>query len=292
MNYVAGLCRGPLLAGLRCLVVLDDVHEREVVDALWKSGCQLLVTSPVEGLLQAVGAEVTMAEPLPIEDARQVAMGAAEEVTLSGEADRLVRLCAGCPLALAMSGAITQAALGAGIETGEWRKPSLATPIATCGHAAGDLGEGSGTGLTGGGWSLGISSKFSNLAAPVGAWVEQVVVGASSAPSRQQQAGEAPSEHKGRPAAAVRVGAETAGEYADGAPAPAPPRLSVEAAVWADLAHRVDSALSSLVLNRTMMEMLVAAGPAHELPVRQLVAVLTEVSVTQAFSFSFSLSRL
>ncbi|CAM9703979.1 unnamed protein product, partial [Laminaria digitata] len=288
VNYVAGLCRGPLLAGLRCLVVLDDVHEREVVDALWKSGCQLLVTSPVEGLLQAVGAEVTMAEPLAIEAARQVATGMAEEVTLCGEADRLMRLCAGCPLALAMSGAIMQAALGAGIETREWRKPSLAaTPITTGGLvAAGGLGgEGAGAGLIGsGGWSLGISSRFSNLAAPVGAWVEQVVVGTSSAPSRQQQAGEAPSEQKGRPAAAAAVrvrggGGTAAGLYADGAaPAPAPPRLTLEAAVWADLAHRVDDALASLLLNRNLKEMLAEAGPDHEMPVRELVAVLTEVS--------------
>ena len=117
--------------------------------------------------------------------------------------------------------------------------------------------------------------------------MEQVVVGTSSAPSRQQQAGEAPSEQKGRPAAAVRVGAETVGHYADGAPAAAPPRLSLEAAVWADLAHRVDNALASLTHNRTMNEMLVEAGPSHELPVRQLVAVLTEVSVTQPFFFFF-----
>lgn len=279
VNYVAGLCRVPLLAGLRCLVVLDDVHEREVVDALWKSGCQLLVTSPVEGLLQAVGAEVTMAEPLEIEAATQVAAGAAEEVTLCPEADRLVRLCSGCPLALAMSGAITQAALGAGIETREWRKPSLVTPVATGGqHAGGGVEGGSGTGLIGGGWSLDIGNKFSNLAAPVGAWVEQVVVGTSSGPSRQQQAGEAPSEQKGRPAAGRAGDVEMADHYADG-PAPAPPRLSLEAAVWADLAHRVDSALASLALNRTLKEMLVDAGPEHELPVRELVAVLTEVSV-------------
>lgn len=277
VNYVADLCRGPLLAGLRCLVVVDDVHEREVVDALWKSGCQLLITSPVEGLLQAVGAEATMAEPLGVDVARQVAAGAAGEEVLCDEANKLVDLCGGCPLALAMSGAVAQAGLSAGTRIGEWRKPRLTTPKTT-GDAAGVGGRGAG----GSGWSLGISSTFSNLTAPVGAWVEQVVVGSSSPPSKERQPDGSPSKEGAGVATAGQAEAPAVDGNrhgaATGAAAPAVGRrLSEEATAWANLTERVERALAALEHNRPLQTMLVEAGPEGELPVRRVVAVLTQV---------------
>lgn len=301
VNYVADLCRGPLLAGLRCLVVVDDVHEREVVDALWKSGCQLLVTSPVKGLLQAVGAEATVAQPLGVEVARQVATRAAGEVALCEEGSRLVDLCRGCPLALAMSGAITQAVFSSGSDAREYRKPGLATPRAAIGE---DTAEGGGGGQEPSTWS------FSTLAAPVGAWVEQVVVGTSGSPptNRQRQGGDAPSSRdKGRPATGAGNGLRgVAGASGDGAVgaaaqeatpgaaaaavATAPGQeLGPEATAWANLARRVDAALARLGQSRSVLRGLLAeAGPEEEMPVRKLVAVLTEVR-GRLFVFSWCL---
>ncbi|CAM9123846.1 unnamed protein product, partial [Scytosiphon promiscuus] len=222
VNYVSDLCRGPLLTGLRCLVVLDDVHEREVVDALWKSGCQLLITSPVEGLLQAVGAEATMAIPLGPEVARQVITRAAGEVVLCEEADGLVSLCRGCPLALAMSGAIAQAVLSGGGGAGEYRKLGLATPRTGGEGAAGDRGRGTGGGGRGGGGGGGGRSgwSFSTLTAPVGTWVEQIVVGNSAPPSSRQPAGDSPpcEREKRQPATTPeRVSHEATGADGGGA---------------------------------------------------------------------------
>ncbi|CAN0097733.1 unnamed protein product [Ectocarpus sp. 12 AP-2014] len=309
VNYVADLCRGPLLAGLRCLVVVDDVHEREVVDALWKSGCQLLVTSPVEGLLQAVGAEATVARPLGVEVARQLATRAAGEVALCEEGGRLVDLCRGCPLALAMSGAMTQAVFSGGSDAREYRKPGLATPRSAIGEdtaAAGGGGDG------GGGKEEPSTWSFSTLAAPVGAWVEQVVVGTSGSPptNRQRQGGDAPSsKDKGRPAATAHgedvrgvAGAGGDGAVAGAAPAPAAGaeattgaaeaaaaatipghELGPEATAWANVARRVDAALARLGQSRSALcGLLAEAGPEQELPVRQLVAVLTELALQEA----------
>ncbi|CAN0111495.1 unnamed protein product, partial [Ectocarpus fasciculatus] len=298
VNYVADLCRGPLLAGLRCLVVVDDVHEREVVDALWKSGCQLLVTSPVKGLLQAVGAEATVAQPLGVEVARQVATRAAGEVALCEEGTRLVDLCRGCPLALAMSGAITQAVFSGGSDAREYRKPGLATPRAAIGED---------TAAGGGGVEEAPSTwSFSTLAAPVGAWVEQVVVGTSGSPptNRQRQGGDAPSSRdKGRPVtgpgedirgvagaggdgpvAAAAAAAETTSGAAAAAVATVPGHeLGPEATAWANLARRVDAALARLGQSRNVLRGLLAeAGPVEEMPVRKLVAVLTELALQEA----------
>ncbi|CAM9832540.1 unnamed protein product [Ectocarpus sp. 4 AP-2014] len=306
VNYVADLCRGPLLAGLRCLVVVDDVHEREVVDALWKSGCQLLVTSPVKGLLQAVGAEATVAQPLGVEVARQLATRAAGEVALCEEGGRLVDLCRGCPLALAMSGAITQAVFSGGSDAREYRKPGLVTPRPAIGEdtAAGGGGGGSGKEEEPSTWS------FSTLAAPVGAWVEQVVVGTSGSPptNRQRQGGDAPSSRdKGRPAAtgpgedvrgvagaggdgavagavaATAVAVATTGAAAAAAATVPGHELGPEATAWANLARRVDAALARLGPSRSALcGLLAEAGPEQELPVRQLVAVLTELALQEA----------
>lgn len=281
VNYVADLCRGPSLAGLRCLVVLDDVHEREVVDALWKSGCQLLVTSPVDGLLQAVGAEATMAAPLGPDVAKEVARRAAGEAVFCVEASRLVSLCHGCPLALAMSGAIAQAVLSGGNDAREYRKPWLPTPRITAEDGAGD-GKAAGP-IGGSSWSL------STLTAPVGAWVEQVVVGTSgSPPTTRQRAGDASSsEHKRRPAT-VHEGEINANGDGDGdgdggavdeqgAGEADDPQRGPEATAWANLTRRVDTALKTLQQSRTLRGLLAEAGPEEDMPVRELVAVLTEV---------------
>lgn len=277
VNYVADLCRGPLLAGLRCLVVLDDVHERSVVDAIWKSGCQLLITSPVQGLLQAVGAEATIAEPLSADVSRHVAAGAAGEDSLCEEASRLVGLCRGCPLALAMSGAIAQAVLSAGTETREWRKPRT-TPKKT--SNGDDMTQGGGGGgLIGSGWSLGIGSTFSNLTAPVGAWVEQVVVGTTSPPQMRQRAkpNDAPSEGSG--AANVGQGGRNAAGVNGGGSAEeaASRQLSMEAMAWTQLTERVDRALTALHHNPILRQMLAEGDVETELPVREMIAVLTQV---------------
>lgn len=279
VNYVVDLCRGPLLAGLRCLVVLDDVHEREVVDALWKSGCQLLVTSPVEGLLQAVGAEVTIAQPLENEVAELVATGAAGEDVLCKEAHRLVNLCCGCPLALAMSGAIAQALLSAGNDNHTWRN---STPRTGGGQIARTAEEHE-TGLIGGGWSLGIGNTFINLAAPVGAWVEQVVVGSVSIPNKKPpQHGDALLQEGRRGAGANQVvdveAVAIAGDNVGAAVDEAVP-LSLEARAWVKLAGKVDRKLAELKDDQVLWQMLVEAGPETELPVRKLMAVLTQVRV-------------
>lgn len=285
VNYVADLCRGPSLAGLRCLVVLDDVHEREVVDALWKSGCQLLITSPVGGLLQAVGAEATVAAPLGLDVAKEVTRQAAGEVVFCEEATRLVSLCRGSPLALAMSGAIAQAVLSGGSDARDYRKPWLPTPRTSGEGGGGAGGGGKAAGPTGSNWSL------SNLTAPVGAWVEQVVVGASAAsPSEQQKQKRRPDTvpegevhangHGGGGAAAAGGGEQAAGtasaEAGDDAAAAA--RRGPEAAAWASLTRRVDAALKTLrQQSRALRGVLEEAGPGEDMPVRELVAVLTEV---------------
>lgn len=288
VNYVADLCRGPSLAGLRCLVVLDDVHEREVVDALWKSGCQLLVTSPVDGLLQAVGAEATMAAPLGLDTAKEVTRRAAGEAVFCEEASRLVSLCCGSPLALAMLGAIAQAVLSGGNDAREYWKPWLPTPRTTGEDGAG--GGGKAAGPMGSNWSL------STLTAPVGAWVEQVVVGTSASPptSRQQQqqqqrvADASKSEQRRRPAtvpegeihangdravdeqAAAGATAASAGEAGG-------PQRGPEATAWANLIQRVEEALKAVHQSRTLRGLLAEAGPDESMPVRELIAVLTEV---------------
>ena len=281
VNYVADLCRGPSLAGLRCLVVLDDVHEREVVDALWKSGCQLLVTSPVDGLLQAVGAEATMASPLVPDAAKEVARRASGEAVFCEEAKRLVSLCRGCPLALAMSGAIAQAVLSGGNDAREYRKPWLPTPRTTGGEDG--AGGGKAAGPMGGTWSL------STLTAPVGAWVEQVVVGTSaSPPASRQRAGEASSsEQKRRPATVPEGEIHANGdgavdeEGATGAAEAGESQRGPEATAWANLTRRVDVALKTLQQSRTLRGLLAEAGPDEDMPVRELVAVLTEVRVVR-----------
>lgn len=313
VNYVSDLCRGPMLTGLRCLVVLDDVHEREVVDALWKSGCQLLITSPVEGLLQAVGAEATMAIPLDPEVAKQVATRAAGEVVLCEEADRLVSLCRGCPLALAMAGAIAQAVLSGGGGAGEYRKLGLGTPRRDGegateaaggrgrGRGAGDGGRGSGNAAnSGSGASGGTRSGWSFSTLTVGTWVEQIVVGNSAAaaaaaasPPSRQPAGDSPpcEKEKHQPLAspeesprdAERLnggvnGDRGAGEGTAAAAAAAASELGPEATAWANLTRRVDGALLALKHSNTLRGRLEEAGPEREMPVRELLAVLTEVS--------------
>ena len=300
LDYVASLCRRPSLAGLRCLVVLDDVHERDVVDAIWRSGCQLLITSPDQGLLQAIGAEATIVHPLGDDDAKQVAAGAAAEETLCEEANAVLDLCHGCPLALAMSGAVAQAMLSAGSDTREWRRPRLGTPRSTMG--VGDQKEAKGAGrkavsgtalgsaMIGTGWSLG--NTFSNIAAPVGAWVEQVVVGTASLPSRRAvQHGGAPSEEENGAVVKAKARRRTH-ELAQQASAPAAvsenstsatvaapvaSRKSVETTAWSNLAARIESGRNALRSIPSLRQALVEAGPECELPTREVLAVLTQV---------------
>lgn len=297
-NYVADLCRGPLLAGLRCLVVVDDVHEREVVDALWKSGCQLLVTSPVKGLLQAVGAEATTSRPFGGEIARQVATGTTGE-HLCEKAKQLVENCCGCPLALAMLGAIAQSVLSAGSDTREWKPRRRTAPrrIPSGDGRGGGGGQGTQggaggarTGLNGGKWSIG--STFSSFAAPMGAWVEQVVVGTTSNPVSKQPrdavtatasaAADSPLAEEGWQVASPVEPCKAHGDgsySAAGAGVAAGPGddMSSEAKAWASVAKRVDRAIDALQQNKALRDVLVATGPTEELHVRELIAVLTQV---------------
>lgn len=250
VQYVADLCQGPRLAGqgLRCLVVVDDVHEEHVVKILWKSQCQLLVISPVPGLLQAVGAEATLAERFPVEDARIVAAAAAEEEALCGEGARLVDLCRGCPLAVAMAGALAQTVLHA--------------------SPAKSRGGGSGAGKREGethrrGWSLsGVSNTVNNLAAPVGAWVEQVV-GVGGSHDRKDggsSGGHEPSEVTNHGRAGQGHG-----------------RPSVQSIAWTEVAKKVDAALVALESNRGLRKVMDESGAEDEKSARAMQVVLTQV---------------
>lgn len=278
LNYVADMCRGPSLAGLRCLVVLDDVHERDVVDAIWRSGCQLLITSPHQGLLQAIGAEATIAQPFDTDDARKVVEGVGAESMLCEEADTVVSLCRGCPLALAISGAVAQA-MRAGSDTREWRRPRFGTPRSIT--SAGDGGEANGV-VAGNvmgpitissGWSLG----------NVGAWVEQVVVGSTSLPMKRVQQGDALSRQErgvgGRTQRHERgqgIAPSVSGEGISATKA-AGSQKSAEATTWISLAARIERERIDLQNNPELRQMLVEAGPECELATREVIVALTRV---------------
>lgn len=278
LNYVADMCRGPSLAGLRCLVVLDDVHERDVVDTIWRSGCQLLITSPDHGLLQAIGAEATIAQPLDTDDARKVVAGAGAENMLCEEADTVLSLCRGCPLALAISGAVAQA-MRTGSDTREWRRPRFGTPrsITSAGDGAETngvvAGNVAGPISIGSGWSLG----------NVGAWVEQVVVGSTSLPMKRVQQGDAPSrQERGAGGRTQRQGkgqgmASSMSREGMSATKTVGSQKSAEATAWISLAARIERERIALQNNPELRRMLFEAGPECELATREVIVALTRV---------------
>lgn len=286
VQYVADLCQGPLLAGqgLRCLVVLDDVHERSVVKSLWKSQCQLLVITPVPGFLGAVGAEATMAEPFDPDTARKVAAAAAGEDVLCDEGAKLVELCRGCPLAVAMSGALAQTVIHAGAGNSDWRtrgkQPRGGGGVGDDDGNGGVNGNGGGNGNGGSGgggngdtrgaWSLGIGDTLSTLTGPVGEWVEKVVGGAAS-PSRPPGSGRGTGLSGTKAALPAQIGRESV----DGASR----RTTLQGVAWTEVAEKVDVALAALESNTRLRHRLVDDGPEEELPVRAMLLVLTQVSL-------------
>lgn len=278
LNYVADMCRGPSLAGLRCLVVLDDVHERDVVDAIWRSGCQLLITSPDQGLLQAIGAEATIAQPLDTDDARKVVAGVGAENMLCEEANTVLSLCRGCPLALAISGAVAQA-MRAGSDTRDWRRPRFGTPRSMT--SASDGAEANGVVAENvmrpitisSGWSLG----------NVGAWVEQVVVGTNSLPMKRVHQGDAPSRQEKSAAGRTQrhergqgMAPSVSGEGISTTKA-AGSQKSAEATAWISLAARIERERIDLQNNPELRRMLLEAGPEFELATREVIVALTRV---------------
>jgi hypothetical protein len=71
---------GPRDEFLRCLVVLDDVWELQVIKALWQTQCVLLVTTPLRDRLRGIGAEwVSM--PLSPGEAEAAAIASAASAT-------------------------------------------------------------------------------------------------------------------------------------------------------------------------------------------------------------------
>lgn len=108
------------LASARCLLVLDDVHEREQLDAFNVIGphCAMLFTTRNQGLAAAVTARAHEVNILKENDARTllatwVALPASD---LPPQADTIIKECGGLPLALAMSGAL----LRTGHRSWEW----------------------------------------------------------------------------------------------------------------------------------------------------------------------------
>lgn len=259
IQYVADLCQGPRLGkqGLRCLVVLDDVHEEVVVKTLWKSQCQLLVISPVSGLLQAVGAEATLAERFSDEDAHLVAAAASGEESLCSDGARLVNLCEGSPLAVAMAGALAQTAIHA-------------APTQRRGDGGGD-GAGKREGLTQGrGWSLsGVTQTVNILAAPVGAWVEQAVGLGGSSDRRVGSGGRGDGSGGGADGVSGVTDQRTVSH--------ARRRPSLHSLAWTDVARKVDVALSELESNRGLRKVMDESGPGDEKSARAMQVVLTQV---------------
>jgi tetratricopeptide (TPR) repeat protein/transcriptional regulator with XRE-family HTH domain len=107
----AGLYRS-LLAGRRMLVVLDNAADEEQVRPLLPGspGCLALVTSrrQLAGLGAAEGAALITLDYLPDSDALQLLasrLGSARIAAEPGAASDLVTLCAGMPLALAITAA-------------------------------------------------------------------------------------------------------------------------------------------------------------------------------------------
>lgn len=267
IQYVADLCQGPRLGkqGLRCLVVVDDVHEEVVVKTLWKSQCQLLVISPVSGLLQAVGAEATLAERFANEDAHLVAAAASGEEYLCSDGARLVNLCEGSPLAVAMAGALAQTAIHA-------------APTQRRGDGGGGTGSGGGgdgvgerEGLTQGrGWSLsGVTQTVNILAAPVGAWVEQAVGLGGSSDRRARSGGRGDGSGGGADGVTRVTDQSTVGH--------ARRRPSLHSLAWTEVARKVDAALLELESNRGLRRVMDESGPEDEKSARAMQVVLTQV---------------
>jgi len=98
-----------LVAGRRLLIVLDNATDSEQLEPLLPSapGCAALVTSRTQlsGLITRYGARPVPLRPMPPDQARQALAGrlGAERVEADPVAtDRIIKACAGLPLALAV----------------------------------------------------------------------------------------------------------------------------------------------------------------------------------------------
>jgi len=111
LNERAGLYRS-LLAGKRALVLLDNAHDEEQVRPLLPGspGCMAIVTSrrQLTGLAAAEDARLLSLDMLTDAEARELLAHRLGEQRMAGEPDAvtgLVSLCAGLPLALAVTAA-------------------------------------------------------------------------------------------------------------------------------------------------------------------------------------------
>ncbi|CAN0416730.1 unnamed protein product, partial [Scytosiphon promiscuus] len=68
----------------------------------------------------------------------------------------------------------------------------------------------------------------------------------------------------------------------EGTAAVVSPRRGPEATAWANLTRRVHGALLALKHSKTLRGQLNEAGPREEMPVRELLAVLTELALQEA----------
>jgi DNA-binding SARP family transcriptional activator/tetratricopeptide (TPR) repeat protein len=103
-----GLYRS-MLAGKRMLIVLDNARDAEQVRPLLPGapGCLVLVTSrdQLTGLVAAEGAQPLLVDVLPPGEARQLLarrLGASRVAAEPDATDRIIRSCAGLPIALAI----------------------------------------------------------------------------------------------------------------------------------------------------------------------------------------------
>jgi DNA-binding SARP family transcriptional activator/tetratricopeptide (TPR) repeat protein len=110
-DALAGLYRS-LLAGKRMLIVLDNARDEEQVRPLLPGspGCAVLVTSRNQfaGLVAAEGARPLPLDVLTADEARQLLAARLGDARIAAEGEQaaeLITLCAGLPLALAITAA-------------------------------------------------------------------------------------------------------------------------------------------------------------------------------------------
>lgn len=93
--------------GLKCLVVVDNVWEAEVITKVRETGMWILVTTRDEGLVKATGGQAVVIDTLSEEDARSVLRRASElptGVQLPHTASEIIDVCGRVAMDLAFVG--------------------------------------------------------------------------------------------------------------------------------------------------------------------------------------------